>query len=123
MKLWFTDKQWESGAKLVADIMSSLLQMFASSSKQTAADYFSKQLHTENRRQGLGFCRSVAMTIYLTTSAETSASPPTYQILIWERWNKKVHSVVCHQFLMLAVCDQSFHVEIIQGSKFKSLKV
>ena len=76
---------WESGAKLVADIMSSLLQMFASSSKQTAADYFSKQLHTENRRQGLGFCRSVAMTIYLTTSAETSASPPTYQILIWER--------------------------------------
>ena len=36
------------------------------------ADYFSKQLHMENRRQGLGFCHSAAMIIYLTTSPETS---------------------------------------------------
>ena len=46
---------WESGAKLVADIMSSLLLMFTPSIEQTEADYFGKQQHTENIRKGLGF--------------------------------------------------------------------
>ena len=42
----------------------------------------------ENKRQGLGFRCSAAMTIYQTPSAEKSASmyhAPTYQILIWEK--------------------------------------
>ena len=46
---------------------------------------------------------------YETTFAETSASP-TYQ-----------NVVRCHQILVLAVYDQPFPVEIIQGSKFKGL--
>ena len=63
--------------------MSSLLQMFAPSNERTKADYFGTQQHTEDRRKGLDFCCSAAITIYLTTSPETSTSPPL--ILVWER--------------------------------------
>ena len=65
-------------ATLVADIMSGLLQIFASSDEQTPADHFSKQLRTQ-KTEGkvyIGFCHSAGMIIYLTTSPETSASPP-----------------------------------------------
>ena len=69
----------------------------------------------ESRKEGLG--PRAAMTIYHTTFAETSTlPPPNYQILISERW-KKEDGVDFHQFLVLAVCDQPFPVEIIQSSK------
>ena len=59
---------------LVGSITSSLFQMSAPSNKWTATDYFSKQLHTESKRQSLH--PHEAMTIYQTTSIETSAWPP-----------------------------------------------
>ena len=45
---------------------------FAPNMERTEADYFGKQLHKKNKRKGLGFCDSAAMTIYLTTFPETS---------------------------------------------------
>ena len=111
-------------ATLVADIMSRLLQIFASSDEQTPADHFSKQLHTR-KTEGkvyIGFCRSAAMTIYLTTSTEMSVLHRLTKFSFGKGERRRLVWPVTNFWCCHSVISPSLLIKIIEGSKFKSLR-